>query len=299
MISNIVINCKPYVPWWVKLIVKLSIAGAPLKRSHLNKFGICIHGEMTNIDYARNVFKGHTKAAGLSDGGALRGKTILELGPGDSVATAAFAYQHGAKAILVDVGDFAANETDLYEALISAPGDSADAQQSKVEPLTRDQFLKVCGASYHTFGLTSLAAMPSSSVDFIFSQAVLEHIPRADFHTCIAELHRILRPNGIASHVVDFRDHLGDSLHSLRFPDHIWESKLFAESGFYTNRLRLSEVVNAIKETGEDVKVCSYKQFATLPVRRSRLNGKYKSMSSEDLLTKEAHVVSQKTVSFQ
>ena len=37
---------------------------------------------------------------------------------------------------------------------------------------------------------------------------------------------------------VDFRDHLAESLNSLRFPEPVWESGPFRNSGFYTNRLR-------------------------------------------------------------
>jgi hypothetical protein len=50
----------------------------------------------------------HIKRGGLQNN--LTDKVILELGPGDSLATIVIAYAYGARAILVDIGDFALND---------------------------------------------------------------------------------------------------------------------------------------------------------------------------------------------
>ena len=67
---------------------------------------------MMEQDYAHGVFRNHVAWAGLSE--SLDGKTILELGPGDSVMTAFFAYELGAKSILVDSGDYAETNPEAY-----------------------------------------------------------------------------------------------------------------------------------------------------------------------------------------
>jgi len=36
----------------------------------------------------------------------------------------------------------------------------------------------------------------------------------------------------------------------MRFSTQAWESPLMAQSGFYTNRLRFSEMLNIFKEAG-------------------------------------------------
>lgn len=93
------------------------------------------------------------------------------------------------------------------------------------------------------------------SIDFIWSQAVLEHIRKSEFLDTMLELHRILRPNGVCSHVVDLKDHLGGALNNLRFSEKLWESNFMASSGFYTNRIRYSEMLDIFHQAGFSVEV--------------------------------------------
>jgi len=46
----------------------------------------------------------------------------------------------------------------------------------------------------------------------------------------------------MCSHRVDLRDHFGSALNNLRFSDKKWELDWIANSGFYTNRIRLQEM---------------------------------------------------------
>ncbi|HTU65160.1 MAG TPA: methyltransferase domain-containing protein [Steroidobacteraceae bacterium] len=52
---------------------------------------------------------------------------------------------------------------------------------------------------------TSPAVLESASVDYLFSQAVLEHID--DLDTVYAAMRRWLRPGGVMTHQVDYRSH--------------------------------------------------------------------------------------------
>ncbi|GEM_PF-3091441 len=67
---------------------------------------------MDSSHYAIGVFDSHVARAGLT--GKLSGKTVLELGPGDSIATAIIAAAQGAKSILVDTGAFSRTDIGLY-----------------------------------------------------------------------------------------------------------------------------------------------------------------------------------------
>ena len=87
--------------------------------------------------------------------------------------------------------------------------------------------LEACRATYLTDGLQSLKSVPVGTVDFAWSHAVLEHIALSEFDGAARELHRVLRASGVTSHRIDLQDHLSESLHSLRFPERIWESWLF------------------------------------------------------------------------
>jgi hypothetical protein len=58
------------------------------------------------------------------------------------------------------------------------------------------------------------------------------------------------RPNGIGSHHTAFGDIFGGKLNDLRFNARIWEFSLVANSGFYTNRIRFTELLQLFRETG-------------------------------------------------
>ena len=129
---------------------------------------------------------------------------------------------------------------------------------------------------YHTGGLESLRAIPDNSVDFIWSQAVLEHVRKADFLDTLREMQRVLGTHGVCSHRIDLTDHLGGSLNNLRFSYRIWESTLFSSSGFYTNRIRYSEMLRLFGEAGFDVQVCGIDRWPSLPIARKNLAPPYK-----------------------
>lgn len=77
--------------------------------------------------------------------------------------------------------------------------------------------LAATNSQYFTDGLSSLRSIPTHSIDFIFSQAVLEHLRKHEFLDMMKELRRILKPTGICSHQVDLKDHLGGALNNLTF----------------------------------------------------------------------------------
>ena len=53
-----------------------------------------------------------------------------------------------------------------------------------------------------------------------------------------------------SSHAIDLKDHLNYSLNNLRFTDKLWETEFFVNSGFYTNRLSISDITNIYKNIG-------------------------------------------------
>src|SRR4029077_2818898 len=118
---------------------------------------------------------------------------------------------------LVDTGKYAVTDVAPYQDVARllrshglAPPDLADVQDLP-------EILRRCNAIYLTNGLASLRAVPSESVDFAWSHAVLEHIRYREFAAGVRELRRLLVPQGCISHQVDLRDHLGGGLNNLRF----------------------------------------------------------------------------------
>src|SRR5882672_391233 len=92
------------IPWWGKTGAKIVLSRLPLDYRVWQRVGIFKHGQMDTGAYSLGVFNMHVEFAQLT--GRLQGRTLVELGPGDGIATALLAAAHGARAILVDTGAY-------------------------------------------------------------------------------------------------------------------------------------------------------------------------------------------------
>jgi SAM-dependent methyltransferase len=268
-------------PWWVKLPSKLLLSRLPISYRSWRTLGIFRHGAMLSPDYARAVFHKHFE---LARGYLPPSFRVLELGPGDSLATAILAAAEGAgEIILVDAGDFAERDVDAYRPLLSTLRVRLFLEPRDLEDL--ESLLRACRTRYLTGGLRDLRALESDSIHFTFSNAVLEHTPLMEFEETLHELYRVQAPGGVGSHQIDLRDHLGNSLHSLRFSRKVWESGAFRSSGFYTNRMRASEILDAFTRVGYEVVCADQAKWASLPLRRHVLHESFRGFDEEDLRT--------------
>jgi SAM-dependent methyltransferase len=274
-------SLKASVPWWGKIGAKLVLSRLPLRYGFWQDVGLFRHGRMDSGQYAIQVFDKHAANSGFA--GCLAGLTVLELGPGDGVATAAIAKAHGARAILVDAGSFAATAVHPYRALCAELSRRGLAPPELSGATTLDDVLAACEATYLTAGLESLRQIESGSVDLMFSQAVLEHIRRHEFLDSMRECRRILKPGGICSHRVDLKDHLGGGLNNLRFSERVWESQFFSRSGFYTNRLRFSEMLAMFRSAGFVPEVTEVNRWTQLPIERRRLSPPFRVLGEDEL----------------
>jgi SAM-dependent methyltransferase len=269
------------LPWWGKIGAKVVLSRLPLGYAAWQRLGLFRHGAMDSRDYAVRVFEMHAGFAGET--GRLDGKTIVELGPGDGVATALLAAARGARSILVDTGAYAGTDPARYLPLAKLLTDRGQAPLDVAGCATIDDLLNQCNAQYLTEGLRSLRLIPDQSVDMIFSQSVLEHVRRAEFAPTMAECRRILKPKGAFSSHVDLKDHLGGALNNLRFRESQWESPLFANSGFYTNRIRYSQMLEEFRSAGFTVEWSRPVMWQVLPTPRDRLARDFREMPDEEL----------------
>ena len=254
------------VPWWAKIAAKMMLARLPVSMRTWHRIGLFAPGFMRDPAYAIDVFDAHWRRAGSP----APGFTYLELGPGESLATAIVAWAYGASGgALVDAGDFAVRDIAAYRPLIERLKKIGTVRD--VGPLTAvsslDRLLDQVNARVRTDGLEGLRTLPSDSFDLIFSQAVLEHVPLGEFPATLSELYRVQKIGGIGSHRIDFKDHLQSSLNNLRFSEAAWEKPWFAaRSGFYTNRLRLSQMSRVFAGVGFTVKLLEQNRWSELPL---------------------------------
>jgi SAM-dependent methyltransferase len=283
-------SSKIWMPWYVKILAKVVLSRLPLGYRFWKKINLFVHGAMNKPDYAYEVFRQHFQRSNFVRKGD---KFVsLELGPGDSLLSAIVATAHGAgKCYLVDAGAFATQEIAPYREMVdflrlrNLPTPAIDTASELAGALAS------CNAVYLTQGLSSLRNIPSGSVDFIWSQAVFEHIRRHEFLETMRELRRILRSDGVCSHRVDLKDHLGGELNNMRFSTRFWESNWVANSGFYTNRIRYSEMIIFFKLAGFDVQTVSVNRWISSPTPRRLMSIEFQNHSEEDLLVKEFDVL--------
>lgn len=293
--------------WRTKVLTKLVISRFPVSHATWRKVGIFRLGYMDAPEYAMAVFDRNTSrymhhpsdpgddALGVFDldpayGHArpdLTGLRLLELGPGERLFPVVMAHAADAASIVVvDASDFASRVLDGYQDLarLIAERWGEDVTFVHGASASREDLLMRCHASYCTRGLASLRSLDSESIDIAWSHAMLEHVRESELLPLLRELRRVISPRGVASHQVDLRDHLDNALNNLRFSRRIWESRLFARSGFYTNRIGFRRMLELFETAGFDVELERVERWDRLPTARKHLAPEFRSVPEEDLL---------------
>ena len=122
-----------------------------------------------------------------------------------------------------------------------------------------------------------------SSVDMIFSQAVLEHV--VDLGATYQALSRWLKPNGFMSHEIDFKSHRTARQWNghWAYSDFTWRL-ITGKRPFLLNRHPHSTHINAIEKYGFEV-VCETRDRDTSRIKRERLAPRFRALSDDDLTT--------------
>ncbi len=154
------------LPWWLKISAKVVLSQLPISYEQWRGVGLFKHGAMLDPRYAVDVFDRHFRLAPapLPDAFA-----VLELGPGDSLATAVIAASRGAGSVyLVDAGRFASVEdVGSYNALAAHLASLGRPVRGAPFATVADM-LAATNAHYLTEGVRSLASIPARSIDFVF-----------------------------------------------------------------------------------------------------------------------------------
>jgi SAM-dependent methyltransferase len=107
---------------------------------------------------------------------------------------------------------------------------------------------------YQAPGDAAATGLPDGSIDVVFSNSVLEHVPGEVIARCFAEAKRILRPGGVTFHSVNCGDHYAyvdsriNQLNYLRYSDEEW--RRWDNRFLYQNRLRAVDFTDLAKQAG-------------------------------------------------
>ena len=122
----------------------------------------------------------------------------------------------------------------------------------------------------------------NKSIDFIFSNAVLEHV--FDLNLAIKKISMLLKKGGYTIHQVDLRDHFYIRekcyLNFLRYSPKFW--KFFGD----TNRCRISEYINLFEKYNFEIIAIKSKKIrntSKLNIMKERFFIDYRNLSNEDL----------------
>lgn len=267
----------------IKIGMKIVLSRLPLPYAWVKRF-VFRHGFMDTTRYAVEVFEKHVPRDSFQ-----AGSTVLEIGPGDSLASGLIAHVWGGRAILVDAVSHATRDIDYYNTLSASLG-VHEHYNSFDELLTKANII------YLTEGLKSMQNIDNETVDYLFSHAVLEHVPIDEVRDLVIQTKRVLKRGARFSHKVDFQDHLTGGLNNLRFSQRIWESRLFKESGFYTNRMRCAQMRSIFEGVGfTDVTLCVDPLLKNIPISRRKLSPEFHHLSDEDLRISGCHIFGHKS----
>lgn len=120
-----------------------------------------------------------------------------------------------------------------------------------------DTVLAQVGIDYHAPADAGRTALANHSVDLVYSNSVLEHVPSAALTPLFAEARRILRGNGLILHSVNCGDHYAyfdpaiSAINYLSFDDLDW--RRWNNALLFQNRLRPVDFLAAARDAGFDI----------------------------------------------
>ncbi|WP_416409477.1 class I SAM-dependent methyltransferase [Agrobacterium rosae] len=213
------------------------------------------------IDYVHDVVQSWLRF--LPPDVSVRGRSVLELGPGSSLATGALLLAHGAQTYTaVDAFALAADETAEFprDAIACFNG---DLKQDDIEIAQAALQGASSNFQYHVdAGFNIPALCQKKTFDLILSCAAFEHFDAIE--TTIDGLTKVARSSCVSLHIVDLQTHTNairqrDPNNIYRFPT--WLYSLLAFPG-QPNRKRPIDYVHAFERNGwVDVHVIAAKSI--------------------------------------
>lgn len=153
---------------------------------------------------------------------------------------------------------------------------------------------------YHAPADAAATPLPPESVDVVFSNSVLEHVPPAVIRRLMEESRRILRPGGLSIHSANCGDHYAyfDSsitpINYLTYSERAW--RFWDNRLLYQNRLRPIDFLDMAEQAGLEVVRAIYRPrpelFDALP--RLAIAPEFQSYKPEQLCCTSVDFVARK-----
>lgn len=166
---------------------------------------------------------------------------------------------------------------------VRARWQSLDSAASASEMLDRAR------VTYHAPGDACQTSLPPQTLDMVFSNSVLEHVPEPVIRKMMVESFRVLKPGGVSVHSVNCGDHYAyfdrsiTPIHYLRFDPKQW--RFWNNDLLYQNRLRPGDFLRMAEESGLKIVLNKWRPRPDLLQQLPRLPiaAEFKGYSPEEL----------------
>lgn len=171
------------------------------------------------------------------------------------------------------------------------PGIIRDRLESMVDQPNLAEILRSSRIEYRAPEDARSIGLESHSIDIVYSNSVLEHIPRKVLGEVMRESLRLLKPGGIVMHNVACNDHYAhfdksiSYVNFLRFSEARWQ--FWNNSLQFQNRLRASEFLASARGAGlEIIASRTHVRHGTQEaIRKMTVAPEFRMFSEEDLVT--------------
>ena len=243
-----------------------------------------------NIRHINDIFHWLVDRSGLGTD-YFKDKTLVEIGPGDTLGVALMFIGHGCKKVTcIDrfrCMQHTKKHTEIYNELISSFDKSRRRFCESAVRLGEGSILvnpeKIEYIPNIPFEKNTL---PSQFCDAVYSYDVLEHV--TDVRECFIQMKRIIKKGGYCIHAVDLAGHgeLRGSFHPLdflRYSSTIW--RLMNSHRGAPNRVRYGEYRRIMDELGFDIMKLLKEQINKDEVVKVKpnLSHEFRMLSDEEL----------------
>lgn len=278
--------------------------------------------------YCYSVFLRHYAVA-KRNGLSVTPKTVLELGPGDSIGVGLCWLLCGAEVYhALDAAQYASADKSLaiFDELVrlferEAPiprnlvevktevrplldGDESPVGKVDLSPerlaAIREAIKEMGGPSGRNIRIAYSAPwnaatpIPAASVDIVYSQAVMEHV--MDLDGTYAAMARWLRPGGYISHQIDFKSH-GSSFDwngHWMYSERQWKKAKSKHAYLAINRKPCSHHLDLISRSGFEI-LSVIRVETEGGINRRHLARDWAAMPDDDLICSGVHVLARKS----
>lgn len=218
------------------------------------------------------------------------------------------AFYRGRRESLLDLPEADAvavrERLDRFLALWSPPG--ATPEDTTAPATFVERLLALCNITYVAPCDAADLDMPNDTFDAHVSTHLLEHITPDALPRLLRNGHRLLRPGGIAVHLIahtDHADHLtrfnpdASRFDFLQFEDRQWHERS-QENAIYTNRMRSSEYLPYFQAAGFDILEIDVtvddRAVDAIDAGELPLAARFRNMVAEDVATSQTLLVARK-----